>query len=511
MIMMIIPIIFMIILLILFVIFLMVFSKQEKTLKTVDKDGKIKDDKKNMELKQKSTNGNFNTDEDKKLAYKKEDVFKFMEFDRILDNMIVQNGGSRFTMAIRCKGINYDLMSEMEQLSVEEGFITFLNTLKYPIQLYVQAQNIDLKGNIAKYRSNIIPLTNDYNEVNEKYNKIASAFDADERELESITKERDKISNVYEYANDIIRYVEKMSTNKNLLQRKFFVLVSYNTSEINAVDKFDKDEIIEMCSTELMTRCKGIISALSSCSVSGEVLNSNELADLLYSAYNRDDKSLMSVKEAIEGGMLRLYSTSEDAFEKKEEQLDEYLKNQAQLRAYKAIKYAKEHDKVETPASQMLSQEEEISRRATAYVKNSDYSPEEKDIATAKILSDYREDKKSLTEIHEIQKKAILDEAEKDIEKIPQLEKEEPPYGIKLIEKSKNYKENEEKKDLSTDSENKISESIQNLDNKNEEKNEIKKVNDEKNQEKVQNSDLSEENIYVTDSTNSNEEDDSIV
>ena len=60
---------------------------------------------------------------------KRDDVFKFMEFDRIQDNMIIQNNGKRYTMAIKCKGINYDLMSEVEQMSVEQGFITFLNTL----------------------------------------------------------------------------------------------------------------------------------------------------------------------------------------------------------------------------------------------------------------------------------------------------------------------------------------------------------------------------------------------
>lgn len=503
--MMIIPIIFMIILLFLFVIFLMITSKQDKTLKTIDKEGKIKEDKPKVE--EKTRNIKVSSNEEKKEQYKKEDVFKFMEFDRIMDKMIVQNGGSRFTMAIRCKGINYDLMSEMEQLSVEEGFITFLNTLKYPIQLYVQAQNIDLKGNISKYKENITDLTNDYNNINEEYGKLASSFDVDERELERVTKEKDKISNVYEYAHDIIRYVEKMSTNKNLLQRKFFVLVSYNTSEINAVDKFNKDEIVEMCSTELMTRCKGIISALSSCSVSGEILDSNELADLLYSAYNRDDKSLMSVKEAIEGGMLRLYSTSEDAFEKKEEQLDEYLKNQAQLRAYKAIKYAKEHDEIETPASQMLDQEEEISRRATTYVKNSGYPQDEKDRATKKILTDYREDKKALNDIHEIQKKTILEEAEKDIAKIPELENKEVPYGVQLIEKSKNYKENteqnnDENKNITLDSE----------DNKIEENSSAEEsINFEETQKKYDENDIVSDNIYSSNDNSLDDEDDSIV
>ena len=82
---------------------------------------------------------------------RKEDVFDFMEFDEISDNMIIQNKGTRYTMMIQCKGINYDLMSDVEQLSVEEGFITFLNTLTSPIQLYVQAQNLDLKGTIKVY------------------------------------------------------------------------------------------------------------------------------------------------------------------------------------------------------------------------------------------------------------------------------------------------------------------------------------------------------------------------
>lgn len=497
--MMMVPIIFLIILFMLFIFFLIITSRQEKTLKTIDKEGKIKEDKPVVKEDKKSTTSTT----DKKETYKKEDVFRFMEFDRIMDKMIVQNGGSRFTMVIRCKGINYDLMSEMEQLSVEEGFITFLNTLKYPIQLYVQAQNIDLKGNIAKYKSNIEDLTVDYNNITEEYNKLASSFDVDEREMNRVTKERDRISNVYEYAHDIIRYVEKMSTNKNLLQRKFFVLVSYNTSEINAVDKFNKDEVIEMCSTELLTRCKGIISALSSCSVSGEILDSNELADLLYSAYNRDDKSLMSVKEAIEGGMLRLYSTSEDAFERKEEQLDEYLKNQAQLRAYKAIKYAKEHDEIETPASEMLSQEEEISRRATNYVKNSDYPQDEKDRATKKILADYREDKRDLNEIHEIQKNAILEEAEKDIAKIDELEKKEPPYGVQLIEKAKNYKEIE-------DAENKALESSNENNNDNIASNEDKSIDDEVSEQESKAEDNFSNNIYSS-NDDIDEENDSIV
>ena len=89
-----------------------------------------KDNKKNKDNKNNRNNKNSTNSDSNHGNLKREDVFKFMEFDKIIDNMIVQNKGQRYTMAIKCKGINYDLMSDVEQLSVEQGFITFLNTLK---------------------------------------------------------------------------------------------------------------------------------------------------------------------------------------------------------------------------------------------------------------------------------------------------------------------------------------------------------------------------------------------
>lgn len=484
-------IIFFVIVLILFMLYLLLSKRQDNTLKTIDNSGKIKEEN-TVNSKDKNKNRKqaqeIKSNTSISSNYKKEDVYKLMEFDRILDDMIVQKNGSRFTMAIQCKGINYDLMSEVEQLSVEEGFITFLNTLKYPIQLYVQAQNIDLKTAIDKYKTNVAPLREKYDEVNNEYVKIASAFDADEREVQRVTKEKDSISNVYEYATDIIKYVEKMSLNKNLLQRKFYILVSYNTSEIAAIDKFSKDEIIEMCSTELVTRCRAIISALASCSVSGRMLNSNELADLLYSAYNRDDKGIMSVKDAIDSGFYRLYSTSEDAFYKRQVALEDYINNEAKIRALKAMKHVIENGTIETPASQELEQEEEISRKATNLVKNSNYEPEFEEAVNRKILQDFRETKKELSIEDEEQKKQVIDEYNNELSKAENISLEKP-HGVQLIEKSKEYAKQEENE--------------KNIELNN---NEVEQANNEKiNQE--ENAQLEKTNIYSSD----NEEDESII
>ena len=87
--------------------------------------------------------------------YKTESIMNFMEFDTIVDNMIVQKNGMRYIMVVECQGINYDLMSEVEKNAVEEGFLQFLNTLKHPVQIYTQTRTINLEGSIQTYKEKI--------------------------------------------------------------------------------------------------------------------------------------------------------------------------------------------------------------------------------------------------------------------------------------------------------------------------------------------------------------------
>lgn len=345
-----------------------------------------------------STRGKESSSKEKKHEIKKEDVFDFMEFDEISDNMIIQNKGTRYTMMIQCKGINYDLMSDVEQLSVEEGFITFLNTLTSPIQLYVQAQNLDLKGTIKVYKQHVDKIKEEFENVNQEYNRVNEAFDSTKEEISNIEKERNKTLNVYEYASDIVNYVERISLNKSLLQRTFFVLVSYNSSEINAIDRFSKEEVRNICYNELVTRAQSIINGLAGCSVAGRILNSNEIADVLYTAYNRDDKGLMSVKEALDSGFYRLYSTSEDIFLKKQKKLQEEIDNEARIKALETLKESIKEGEYISPRIKQLDIEEQISKKASEIVRRENVPVDIKEKANEKLIQEFRKTKKDILE-----------------------------------------------------------------------------------------------------------------
>lgn len=355
-------------------------------------------------------------------AVNKDDIFNFMSFDRIEDNMIIQDGGKKYNAIIKCKGINYNLMSEVEQLSVEEGFITFLNTLKSPIQLYVQANNINLKDSISKYNDNMKGLETEYEDLSLKYTALVNSLDATDEEIAEVEAKRNSIQNVLEYGHDIVRYVERLALNKAMLQRNFYIVVSYYSSELTLGTEFKKEEIADMCYTELFTRVQNIQSGLLSCSVSSEILNSNDLAELLYSAYNRDDENYINVKQALDSGFHRLYSTSEDAIQKKHDRLMQTMREEAEYKAISALAKAVEEGTYVSPQAAESAYDQEVSKQAIDLVKNERIDDKIKDKAKKIIVEEYKENERKRIQSIKEEQKRILEEG-KDAEEQKETKK----------------------------------------------------------------------------------------
>ena len=118
-----------------------------------------------------------------------------------------------------------------------------------------------------------------------------------------------------------------MSLNKNILTKKYYIAISYYPD--NSEDLFKKDEIIDMAFSELYTNAQSILRTLSVCGITGKVLNSEELADLLYVAYNRDASEIYGVDKAIKSGFDALYTAAPDVMDKKIKELDKMINEKA--------------------------------------------------------------------------------------------------------------------------------------------------------------------------------------
>ena len=255
-------------------------------------------------------------------------VKKFMEFDEIMDNMIIRRNKQQYIMIVKCKGINYDLLSEDEKIAVENGFTQFLNTLKFPVQLYVQTRSLNLKDTIELYNSKVDVLKQEIENLNLKIKKAKLSGNTDLKERLEFDKRRKE--NVLAYGTDITDYIGKMSLNKNVLQQNTYVVVSYYASEIGSeINNYAQQEIDNMCFNELYIRTQSVIRGLVTAEVYGRILESEELAELLYVAYNRDDSEILQLRNALEAEYDSFYSTAPDIMQKKIDRINYEIEQEA--------------------------------------------------------------------------------------------------------------------------------------------------------------------------------------
>ena len=291
----------------------------------------------------------------------RESIFKFMEFDEVKDNMIIRKNRSQYVMIMQCSGVNYDLMSEEEKIAVEEGFVQFLNTLRFPIQLYIQTRSLNLREIVDEYKNKVSEVAQDIEKVNAR---IQNAKDTkNERLLQKLQFEKRRKERVLEYGLDIAEYVARMSLNKNVLQQRTYLVISYYANEAGAPSGTPQEDIDNMCFSELYTRCQTAMRSLQASEVSSKILSSEEIAELLYIAYNRDDSELLQFSKALDGQYDALYSTGKDVLEKKQAKLDAEISQQAIELATESIVRADKYKQIEE-----LKKEQRIKEKATELV-----------------------------------------------------------------------------------------------------------------------------------------------
>ena len=290
-----------------------------------------------------------------------ESMGKFLAFDEVVDNMIVRKKGEQYVMVIQCKGVNFDLLGEDEKIAVENGFVQFLNIIRFPIQLYVQTRRLNLTANIDKYATKM-------NEISQEISTLDAQIKRETANgrMEIVKKlqfDKKRKENILEYGLDITNYVARLSQNKDVLTQNTYVVLSYYKNEIGGdVQNYSKEEIDSIAFSELYTRAQTLIRGLSACGVSGRVLNSEELAELLYVAYNRDDSEIINIKKSVNAEYDSLYNIAKDVMDKQKELIEKNIDEEAINLTANSIKKADRIRKLRK------EHQDEIKRRALDYV-----------------------------------------------------------------------------------------------------------------------------------------------
>ena len=137
-----------------------------------------------------------------------------------------------------------------------------------------------------------------------------------------VTRER----NLYEYGLDIVNNTERLSLNKNILRKHYYIIIEYMPEDVT---NLAKEEVSSMAFSELYTKAQTIISSLSVCGINGKVLDSTRLAELLYVAYNRDEAEVYELSKALRAGYDELYLTAPDVLSKRMKEIDKKIEHDA--------------------------------------------------------------------------------------------------------------------------------------------------------------------------------------
>ena len=184
-----------------------------------------------------------------------------MEFDSITDNMIIRKNREQFIMVIECKGINYDLLSNDEKSAVELGFISFLNTIRTPIQLYVQTRKLDMRNLLSSYSKRTDAMLEEVRKIDAQIQLARQ--NGNEELTKRLLFDRKRKMNIVEYSESIEEYTNKINDSQYMLQQKTYIIVSYYANEIGDTKKYSDLELNDLVFSELFTRTQTIVNALT--------------------------------------------------------------------------------------------------------------------------------------------------------------------------------------------------------------------------------------------------------
>ncbi len=206
-----------------------------------------------------------------------------LQIAEIRDGIVIMNDGS-FRSVLMLKSINFDLMSLQEQEAVESGYQQFLNSLYFPIQIFVRSQKVDLGPYIEK--------------------------------LDKIRGEHDNMLLVM-LMEDYIGFISDLAYQTNIMDKRFYMVIPYfPTSDVqkaitqsksffsglaNLFNSKENHVVIneadlEQAKTELRNRVQAALGALMQCGVQGLPLDTQELIELYYDTYNPDTATRQPLK-----------------------------------------------------------------------------------------------------------------------------------------------------------------------------------------------------------------------
>ena len=206
-----------------------------------------------------------------------------LQIAEIRDGIVIMNDGS-FRSIVKVKSVNFDLMSPQEQEAMEFSYQGFLNSLYFPIQIFIRSQKVDLQPYIAKL-----------DKIRSEHANMLLAMLMDDYidfidQLSQQTNIMDKKFYV------VIPFQPHVDVQKALTQSKNFltgVMALFNSKEQHVVIN---EADLEKAKAELRNRVQAVLQGLLQSGLESIPLDTQELIELYYDTYNPETANRQQLK-----------------------------------------------------------------------------------------------------------------------------------------------------------------------------------------------------------------------
>jgi type IV secretory pathway VirB4 component len=180
---------------------------------------------------------------------------QFLEIEDIREGVLILKDKS-LRGVLLVSSLNFALKSEEEQNAIIYQFQNFLNSLDFPIQIYIQSRKLNITGYIEKLK-----------------------------ELER--QQKNELLKIQ--TRDYIQFIENLLAGGSIMSKNFYVIVPFYP--FPTIGKKGKpsalsDEEFERAKTQLWERMEFVAHGLRGCGLFCAPLNTIELIELFWSIYH---------------------------------------------------------------------------------------------------------------------------------------------------------------------------------------------------------------------------------
>ncbi len=189
---------------------------------------------------------------------------QFLEIEDINNNVVLLQDGS-CAVIIETTAVNFGLLSEKEQEALIFAYSGLLNSLTFPVQLYLRSKHKDISGYLKKLA------------------------EAEAKQTNPILAKR---------IADYRKFVETTVKEKNVLDKKFYIIIPFSSIELGVTNMsafvkkkglpYPKEYIFQRALTVLTPKRDHLLRQLSRLGLKGTQLTTQKLIEMFYDIYNQD-------------------------------------------------------------------------------------------------------------------------------------------------------------------------------------------------------------------------------